>query len=111
MRRLYLILILMPAFSFADETKELAPVPEPPELPMPVQDGEVLEPDITIIRKGKQTIQEFRKNGQLYMVKIKPDVGPAYYLIDNDGDGNIDVKHSEIEKDLKINQWKLFEWD
>ncbi len=78
---------------------------------MPVQDGEVLEPDITIIRKGNKTIQEFRKNGQLYMVKVKPDIGPAYYLIDNDGDGNIDVKQSEIEKDLKIHQWKLFEWD
>ncbi len=109
MRR-FLILspLLLPTISQAEE--ELAPVPEPPELPMPVQDGETLEPDITIIRKGKKTIQEFRKNGQLYMVRIKPDVGPAYYLLDTDGDGNMDVRRSDMDKGLNINQWKLFEW-
>ncbi|WP_031433912.1 DUF2782 domain-containing protein [Methylomarinum vadi] len=109
MRRFITIpLLLLPALSHAEQ--ELAPVPEPPELPLPVQDGEVLEPDITIIRKGKKTIQEFRKNGQLYMVRIKPDIGPAYYLIDTDGDGNMDVRRSDLDKGLHINQWKLFEW-
>ncbi len=86
-------------------------MPEPPELPMPVQSGESLEPDITIIRKGKKTIQEYRKNGVLYMVKIIPVVGPAYYLIDTDGDGNMDVRGSDLEKGTRINQWKIFEWD
>ena len=95
----------------AEKLPELSPVPEPPELPMPVKSGETLEPDITIIRKGKKTIQEFRKNGVLYMVKIIPKVGPAYYLIDTDGDGNMDVRGSDLDEGTKINQWKLFEWD
>ena len=104
-------LIIISNVSAAETDQPLAPVPEPPELPMPVQSGETLEPDITIIRKGKKTIQEFRKNGQLYMIKVIPIVGPAYYFIDTDGDGNMDVRGSDLDKGTQINQWKLFEWD
>jgi hypothetical protein len=112
MRCLFVLtLILLSNISIAAPPQQLSPVPEPPELPMPVQSGETLEPDITIIRKGKKTIQEFRKNGVLYMVKIVPKVGPAYYLIDTDGDGNMDVRKSDLDEGTKINQWKLFEWD
>lgn len=109
---LFLCLALTTQISFAEKEKEpFAAVPEPPELPLPVQSGETLEPDITIIRKGKKTIQEFRKNGELYMVKIIPAIGPAYYLIDTDGDGTMDVRGSDLDKGTQINQWKLFEWD
>lgn len=107
---LVLSLVIISTTSLAQQAADFAPVPEPPELPMPVQSGETLEPDITIIRKGKKTIQEFRKNGQLYMVKIIPAAGPAYYLIDTDGDGNMDVRRSDLEKGLQVNQWKIFEW-
>ncbi len=103
--------ILISTASLAEQTADLAAVPEPPELPMPVQSGETLAPDITIIRKGKKTIQEYRKNGELYMVKIIPDIGPAYYYIDTDGDGNMDVRGSDLDKGTNINQWKIFEWD
>jgi len=106
-----LILIVISNIAIAEMPQNLAPVPEPPELPMPVQSGETLEPDITIIRKGGKTIQEYRKNGELYMVKIMPAVGPAYYLIDTNGDGNMDVRGSDLEDGSKINQWKLFGWD
>ena len=108
---LALSLIIISFISIAEQNQNLAPVPEPPELPMPVQSGETLEPDITIIRKGEKTIQEFRKNGQLYMIKVIPVVGPAYYFIDTDGDGNMDVRGSDLDKGTKINQWRIFEWD
>lgn len=115
MRRfLILCLLLIPAFCFADDDPvptDLAPVPEPPEMPKKVQDDEPMEPDITIIRKEKKTIQEFRRNGQLYMVKVIPDVGPAYYFIDTNGDGKMDVRRNDMDKGLNINQWKILEWD
>ena len=104
-------LILISPLSLAQQTQDLSPIPEPPELPLPVQSGETLPSDITIIRKGKKTIQEFRKNGMLYMVKIVPVVGPAYYLIDTNGDGNLDVRQSDLDQGININQWKLFQWD
>lgn len=113
MRRLLALMLLIPAFCIAEEeAEELAPMPEPPEMPMPVEDGENMEEaDITIIRKGKKTIQEYRKNGELYMVKIIPDVGPPYYLIDTDGDGNMDVRGNDMDRELNIHQWKILEWD
>ncbi|KAF3980922.1 MAG: DUF2782 domain-containing protein [Methylococcales symbiont of Hymedesmia sp. n. MRB-2018] len=104
-------LILISFHTLAQQPQNLSPVPEPPELPASVQSGEAIDPDITIIRKGKKTIQEFRKNGVLYMVKIIPAIGSAYYLIDTDGDGNMDVRGSDMDQNNNINQWKIFEWD
>ena len=103
-------LIFISTHSFAEHTQGLNAIPEPPELPVTIQSGEAIEPDITIRREGEKTIQEYRKNGELYMVKIIPVVGPAYYLIDTNGDGNMDVRGSDLDKGLKINQWKLFQW-
>jgi hypothetical protein len=115
MRRfLFFCLVVIPAFCVADNEPlpaDLAPVPEPPEMPKKVQDDEPMEPDITIIRKEKKTIQEFRRNGKLYMVKVIPDVGPPYYFIDTNGDGKMDVRTNDMDKGLNINQWKLLEWD
>lgn len=113
MRKILLTLglLVVSTISVAEQEQEFAAVPEPPELPMPVQSGETLAPDITIIRKGKKVIQEFRRNGILYMVKIVPQIGPAYYLIDTNGDGNMDVRGNDLDSANKINQWKLFEWD
>lgn len=120
MRRfLCLFLVLIPSLCFADDPPpDLAPVPEPPEMPKKVQDDEpmepditVMEPDITVIKKDKKTIQEFRRNGKLYMVKVIPDVGPAYYFLDTNGDGKMDVRRNDMDRDLNINQWKILEWN
>ncbi|GAB4280889.1 MAG: hypothetical protein Kow0065_25500 [Methylomicrobium sp.] len=91
-------------------TETTEAVPELPDAPMPVESGEPMEPDITIIRRGKEQIQEYRINGELYMIKVVPDVGPAYYLIDTDGDGDMDVRESDLHRGTNINQWKLLEW-
>lgn len=91
--------------------EELAPVPEPPELPMPIQSGEEMAPDITITRKGRDMIHEYRRNGKLVMIKVQPDVGPPYYMLDTNGDGEMDVKKNDLDKNTNVNQWILFEWD
>ena len=84
-------------------------VPEPPQIPAPLVDGEVLEPEITIIEKEDSTIYEYRINGQLYMAKVQPIVGPAYYLLDRDGDGEFDVKSTDPTK-ISVPQWILLRW-
>ncbi|NOT84260.1 MAG: DUF2782 domain-containing protein [Methylococcaceae bacterium] len=91
-------------------TAPLSDIPEPPDLPMPVQSGESLEPDITIIRRGEETIQEFRNNGVVYLVKVIPDLGPAYYLLDADGDGKFVRQENDLDKGAKVNMWKIFDW-
>ena len=111
MRRFFLLSFLaFPAFAVDEQPPKLEAVPEAPEPPMPVQSGETLEPDITIIRKGKKTIQEFRRGGRLYMIKVVPDIGPPYYFLDNDGDGKMDVRRDDLDKGSNINMWKILEW-
>ena len=47
---------------------------EPPPLPEPLQDGEVMEPEVNIIQKEDRTIEEYRHHGELYMIKVTPKV-------------------------------------
>ena len=46
-----------------------------------------LEPEITIVVKPEVVQYEYRINGQLYMIKVVPQKGKPYYLIDPDGTG------------------------
>lgn len=106
------LLFILPAIAYAEpELEEPPAIPETPELPPRIQSGEEMEPDITIIRKGKDTIQEFRRNGRLYMIKVQPQIGPAYYMLDTNGDEKMDVRKNDMDKNTNINQWLLFEWD
>ena len=85
--------------------------PEVPEMPLPVQDGEPMEADITITREGDKVIQEYKVNGKIYKIKIVPAVGPAYYFIDPDGDGEMEeVSESDIVDGMKVNQWTILSW-
>ena len=104
------LILLTPVLAIADQPPALDAVPKPPQLPMPVQSGESMEPDITIIRRGDKTVQEYRLNGELYKIKIIPDIGPAYYLVDTNGDGNMDVRETNLDKNLNVPQWVLFSW-
>lgn len=111
-----LLSVMLPVVFFvstvqAQQVDEPAPVPEPPEIPLPVQSGEEMQPDITIIKKGKETIQEYRRNGKLYMVKVVPAIGPAYYMYDTNGDEKMDVTKNDMDKTSNINMWQIFEWD
>lgn len=112
MRRLILLALLaFPAYAVDEKPPRVEEVPDAPDLPLPVESGETLEPDITIIRKGKDTIQEYRRGGKLYMIKVIPDIGPPYYFIDTDGDGNMDVRGNDLDRGSNINMWKILEWD
>jgi len=113
MRKILILGLLLNNYSYADPPPNLMEdaAEKLPDRPLPVQSGESLEPDITIIRQGKKTIQEFRRHGQLYMIKVIPATGPAYYFIDTDGDGSMDVRGSDLDRGININQWKIFQWD
>ncbi len=105
------ILCLISAITVAETepADDFAAVPEPPILPDPLATGEAIEPVITIIRKDDAVIEEYRINGFLYMVKVNPAIGPAYYMIDNDGDGQMDLKKHDLD-DVIVPQWVLLSW-
>ena len=69
-----------------------------------------LEPQVVIRKSGENTIEEYRVNGQLFKVKVTPTVGPAYFMIDTDGDGVMDQRHDRLGDQLTTPQWVLFKW-
>jgi len=90
-------------FAEADLTK-------PPTLPEQLKDGETIEPEINIIHKDDRMIEEYRVNGQLYMIKVTPSVGPSYYLMDTDGDGSLETTSNELDSGLLVPNWVLLRW-
>ena len=70
---------------------------------------EELQPEVTIVHRGKETIEEYRVGGQLYMVKITPSKGAPYYLMDTDGDGSLETRRNDLENPSVV-QWRIFTW-
>lgn len=72
----------------ADETpQQLEALPEPPPPPPGYELDPALEPQVTIVKRGEETIEEYRVNGELYMMKVTPSHGVPYYLVKETVDG------------------------
>lgn len=101
-----LALLSLPAFA-GSPTNASAPshseVPPPPT----VSDDQPVgaEPEVRIIQKGQDKIEEYRMNGQLYMVKITPAIGVPYYLMDEDGSGK--MRQVDPNRRIVIPRWVL----
>ena len=54
--------------------------------------------------------EEYRINGNLYMIKIKPRHGPAYYLVDDTGTGELEWRRDAANRDMLIPKWTLMTW-
>lgn len=86
-----------------------APRLPPPPLPDVNKGKHSLEPEVTIIKRKHAVIEEYRVHGILRYVKITPDKGPPYYLIDTTGNGQLDTRSDNLDNP-PINQWILFRW-
>jgi hypothetical protein len=106
-----LLLVLPVAAQAADaRPPNLEPIPEPP-LPA-VQtspDDPTLEPQVTIRRQGEDTIEEFRLNGQLYMIRVVPRNGIPFYLTAPPGEGTYPAPVS-AGPEVRPPLWTIFSW-
>jgi hypothetical protein len=99
-------LLSAPVAMAAEPPANLQPLEELPP-PAMSKDGQgVDEPEITIIKKKGETVEEYRINGQLYMMKITPAHGVPYYLHKEDQDGG--WVNSGPNPPLIIPKWTLF---
>lgn len=92
------------AYAADADRDALAPPPPPPK----IVTGETIEPEVNIIESDSQRIEEYSVNGQIYAVKITPSSGPAYYMLDTNGDGQLDTRRHDIERGLRVPQWVIF---
>jgi hypothetical protein len=96
MRFIQLLLLLALAISSACLPLQAAEKSTPDNLeplaealpPPPALEGNPAdEPEVTIVKKGENTVEEYRVHGELYMQKITPSHGVPYYLIKEDQNG------------------------
>jgi hypothetical protein len=109
MRRLLILCLLalaLPAAAQVTRPSSLQPVPEPPPPPPGYQPDPALEPQVTITRRGEDRVEEYRINGRLYMVKVTPPHGVAYYLVDDKGDGRM-TRQEAVDSGLRVPMWVI----
>lgn len=124
MYRLIIILLListMPVMAQSELPKKpaqpdnLIPLPEipdlsdPPPLPPDIEPDPELETQVTIIKRGEDTIEEHRVNGELLMIKVIPRIGPPYYLKKNIGRGH-DTHPGDAGIDVSPPMWQLLKF-
>lgn len=88
----YMLLLSLALFSLPLQAEEQ---PQRPQ----VNPGNVPEGEVVITAGKSITLHEYRRDGQVYKVKVVPKKGRPYYLVDSNGDGNLDQM-----------QWVLVSW-
>lgn len=107
-RLLMIPVLLAPlALMAADQPPQLEPLPEPPPAPAGYEPDPLNEPQVTITKKGEETVEEYRINGELYMQKITPSHGVSYYLVKESVDGGWARMDGPGER-IAVPQWILF---
>ncbi len=112
-KTLLLSTALLLASGLPAHAQDAPPPPEQSGPPTASAQGEgesVPEPEITIRPGEEGIVEEYRLNGRLYMVKISPPGAPPYYLVDTDGDGELETRHNGPMDNRLIPQWILFRW-
>jgi hypothetical protein len=87
------------------------PVLEPlPEIPAPPgADDANAAPQVTVIQRDRETVEEARVNGIIIWIKVTPRHGRPYYLIPSGG-GNTYIQRYSLDTGLKVPMWTLFSW-
>lgn len=88
----------------ASAQEESEPATEPSVEPS------ITDEAVTIKPSEKEVVNEFRVNGQLYMICVNPTKGRTYCLVDADGDGNLETRKNDLSPDFLIPAWVLKRW-
>ena len=69
-----------------------------------------IAPTVTLREHENRLVEEYRVNNNLYMIKITPTIGAPYYLVDEDGSGDMAWNRGASQFEENIPQWTLFSW-
>lgn len=113
-------LVLISPLTWAQTSRQpdnLVPLPEIPEslsaeeensFPPELGLDPSLEPEITIHEgKDKTMIEEYRINGELYVIKITPRIGKPYYLL-NRRSGAGTPHRGDMESGVSAPMWQIY---
>ena len=101
-----LALSVSTAFAQSEALPKLEPLPDVP--PPQFSIDPALEPEIKIIQRGTDKVEEFRAGGKLYMVRVTPRGGVPYVLIDNSGSGVFTPAHGQADpRGISVPMWVI----
>lgn len=91
----------------AEPVEEDVPIP-----PKVLDESSRVEPTVEIRRdEDDNIVEEYRLEGRVYMVKVTPKNGVPYYYLDDDGDGQLEIRESDrAAYPVKPIYWKIKEW-
>jgi hypothetical protein len=101
--------LALPAHALAAQPQKppnLQPIPEPPPPPPGYELDPALEPEVTILRRGQDIVEEFRIGGRLYMIKVTPPHGVPYFLVDDVGRGEF-VRRDNYDTGTRVPMWVI----
>lgn len=102
------VLLLVAAPVAAQNRSDLQPLPAvPPPPPEMAPLDAALEPEVTIKKREGETVEEHRVHGKLYMIKVTPEHGVPYYLIDRQGDGVFTTMDTPGTPGLSVPMWVI----
>lgn len=95
------------AAGLAQTPPRTQPVPEPPPAPPEITNGSDAEPQVTVIHREDNLVEEYRVGGELRYVRVTPRTGRPYYLIP-DSNGTTYIRRDSLDPTLKVPLWVLF---
>jgi len=111
MRRVALVVLTLPCIAALAEDRP-AKRDNLPDLAAPATarpaDADV-EPQVTIVQKKDAKVEEYRVKGRLYKMKVTPDKGKPYWLLDDRGDGEF-IRYDNLDTGLRVPQWVIKRW-
>ncbi len=89
------------------QPQDAAPPPPAADPAVPVDPD--LEPQVTITRRGTDTVEEVRVGGRISYLKVTPRIGRPYYLVPTSS-GTQFLRYDSLDFGLRPPMWQLFSW-
>lgn len=85
------------------------PIASGEPLPPKVRPPDEAPPEVTIRAAGEYVVEEYRRNGRVWMVRYVPKEGVPYTFIDSDGDGRLEGDPREGR--IQPVYFTIYEWE
>ena len=106
-RLLFLALLGVAAVAAAQQPPKLEPLPDVPPPPPGMRDADVDEPRVRIPVGAGDKVEVVRDGGRS-MLKVTPENGPPYYLVEQ-ADGT--YRRPGLDDGVRVPQWTIFTFD
>jgi hypothetical protein len=102
-----LAILLFAGLAASAQTPPAPKVDTTPPPPPDFSGDSDLEPQVTIIRRDNDVVEEVRVKGELRYLRVTPRNGRPYFLIP-DQNGNTYIRRDSLDPTLKVPMWVLF---